>query len=116
MLRAAVQQISRLVPGVRFTLLSLYPADDAAENRDPALKIAPLSPLSMVAVAFPLALLAGLLRRLRLPYRFLLRTPALRALDAADLVIDLSGISFVDGRGTIIIYNVRQLRASEEIR
>jgi len=106
MLRAAVQQISRLVPGVRLTLLSLYPADDAAENRDPALKIAPLSPLSMVAVAFPLALLAGLLRRLRLPYRFLLRTPALRALDAADLVIDLSGISFVDGRGTIIIYNV----------
>ncbi|HPC23831.1 MAG TPA: polysaccharide pyruvyl transferase family protein, partial [Phycisphaerae bacterium] len=106
MLRAAVQQISRLVPGVRFTLLSLYPADDAAENRDPALKIAPLSPLSMVAVAFPLALLAGLLRRLRLPYRFVLRTPALRALDAADLVIDLSGISFVDGRGTIIIYNV----------
>jgi colanic acid/amylovoran biosynthesis protein len=60
----------------------------------------------MVVIAFPLALAAGALLRLGLPARFLLRVRALRALHEADLVVDLSGISFVDGRGPILIYNV----------
>ena len=105
MLRAAVQRIPEFLPGARFTLLSLYPKDDAAENRDPSLRIVPFSPLHLVFVAFPLALLAGVLLRLRWPHRFLLRTRSLRALCDADLVIDLSGISFVDGRGPILLYN-----------
>ena len=106
MLRAAVQRIPEFEPGVRFTLLSLYPKDDIAENRDPTIRIVPLAPVQLVFVAFPLALLAGLLARLRLPHKFLLRTPALRAIHDADLVIDLSGISFVDGRGLVLLYNV----------
>jgi colanic acid/amylovoran biosynthesis protein len=105
MLRAAVQRIPEFQPATRFTLLSLYPKDDIAENRDPALEIIPFSPVHMVFVAFPLALLAGMFARLRLPYRFLLRTRSLRAIHDADLVIDLSGISFVDGRRTILVYN-----------
>jgi polysaccharide pyruvyl transferase WcaK-like protein len=106
MLRAAVQRIPELVPGTDFTLLSLVPADDAAENRDPQLRIAPFTPAHMLALALPLALLAGALARLGLPHRFLLATRALRAIDDADLVVDLSGISFVDGRGPILVYNV----------
>ncbi|MBU0617614.1 MAG: polysaccharide pyruvyl transferase family protein [Planctomycetes bacterium] len=106
MLRAAVQRIPEFEPGVRFTLLSLYPKDDIAENRDPAIRIVPLAPVHLVFVAFPLALLAGLLARLRLPHKFLLRTPALRAIHDTDLVIDLSGISFVEGRGLVLLYNV----------
>ena len=105
MLRAGLQRIPEFVPDPRFTLLSVYPDDDMAENHDPTLRIVPFSPLHMVLVALPLGLLAGLLLRMRLPYRFLL-PPSLRALDDADLMIDLSGISFVDGRRMILIYNV----------
>jgi len=106
MLRAAVQRIPEIVPGAEFTLLSLVPAEDTAENRDPQLRIAPFAPGHMLALALPLALLAGALARLGLPHRFLLATRALRAIDDADLVVDLSGISFVDGRGPILVYNV----------
>jgi polysaccharide pyruvyl transferase WcaK-like protein len=64
------------------------------------------SPPELALVQFPLALLVGLLRTLRLPYRWLLRPRALRVLHDADLVADLSGISFVDGRRFIVIvYN-----------
>jgi len=106
MLRAALQRIPEFEPDARFTLLSLYPQDDMAENDDPDLRIVPFSPLHLVLVAFPLAILAGTLARMHLPYRFLLRTRSLQAIDNADLMIDLSGISFVDGRGAILLYNV----------
>jgi polysaccharide pyruvyl transferase WcaK-like protein len=106
MLQAALQRIPEFAPRARFTLLSLYPRADLAENRDPHLRIVPFSPFQMVFVAFPLALAAGLLARLRLPCRWLLWTRALRAIRDADLVVDLSGISFVDGRGPILLYNV----------
>lgn len=106
MLQAAVQRIAELEPRVRFTLLSLYPRADSGENRNPALCIVPFSALHMVFVAWPLAVLAGLAARVRLPVGPLLWTRALRSLRSADLAIDLSGISFVDGRGPILLYNV----------
>lgn len=107
MLRAAVQRIPEFAPGARFTLLSLYPRDDDAENADPNLKIVPCPPVHLAFIVFPLALIAGALQRLRLPHRFPLLTSALRELHSADMVIDLSGISFVDGRGLgILYYNV----------
>lgn len=106
MLRAAVQRIPEFAPGARFTLLSLYPRDDLAENDDPTLRIVPFSPAQMVLLALPLALAAGGLRRLGLPYRFLLLTRGLRSIDDADLLVDLSGISFVDGRSLMLLYNV----------
>jgi polysaccharide pyruvyl transferase WcaK-like protein len=106
MLRAAVQRIPEFVPRVRFSLLSLYPRDDKAENRDHSLHVIACSPAHLLLVAFPLALAAHLLSRVGLPHRFLLATGALRELQRADLVIDLSGISFVDGRGpAILAYN-----------
>ncbi len=109
MLRAAVQRIEQFAPGTHFTLLSLYPADDREEmarSRDLPLTIAAFPPMQMVA-AFPIALVAGALRKFGLPYRWLLPTAALRAIARADLLVDLSGISFVDGRGYgILLYNV----------
>ncbi|MEW6249749.1 MAG: hypothetical protein AB1716_03820 [Planctomycetota bacterium] len=104
MLQAAVQRIPEFAPGARFTLLSLYPAADRAENRNPELRIVAFSPVHMLAVALPCAIVAGLLRVLRLPYRRVL-PKSLRAMARADLVVDLSGISFVDERGVIVAYN-----------
>jgi len=57
-------------------------------------------------VHLPLALLAGLLRRARLPWRWVCRPAALRAIAEADVVADISGISFVDGRRiAVTVYN-----------
>jgi polysaccharide pyruvyl transferase WcaK-like protein len=107
MLRAAVQHVRDSVPGVKFSLLSLYPRDDRKENTDPDLEVVDFSPIFFVFAAFPMAMALAILARLHLPHRFLLRFRAVREIYTADLVIDLSGISFVDGRGLgILLYNV----------
>jgi polysaccharide pyruvyl transferase WcaK-like protein len=106
MLRAAIDRIRAEVQHVEFVLLSLYPDDDRAENDDPALRIVPFAPAQIVLGALPLALAAAAGRRMRLPVE-LAQLPSLREIRDADLVVDLSGISFVDGRGHgILLYNV----------
>jgi len=107
MLRAAVQRVRDAVPGVKFRLFSLYPCDDRKENTDRDLEIVDFSPIFLVLAAFPMAMALAILARLHFPRRFLLRSKAVREIYTADLVIDLSGISFVDGRGLgILLYNV----------
>lgn len=106
MLRAAIEGIEEKIPDVAFTLLSLYPEEDRAENDHPRLRIVSFSPAELLALAFPSSLAVAALRRLGR------RTPqfipeSVRAMQQADLVVDLSGISFVDGRGYgILVYNV----------
>ncbi len=107
MLRAAIDCLSEALPDARFVLLSVYPDDDARENPDPALEIVRFTPKHMVFAAFPLALLFGAARRFDLARSIQLPLPSLREVHDADLVIDLSGISFVDGRGySILLYNI----------
>jgi polysaccharide pyruvyl transferase WcaK-like protein len=56
---------------------------------------------------FPLALVAWLGRKLRIPVRVFCLTPAMRSIADADVVVDLAGISFSDGRGIPALgYNV----------
>src|SRR5690606_34893316 len=83
----------------RFDLLTTYPAQDRGVVDDPAVRVVSLTPVQLATVHVPLAIVAGGLRRLRLPYRWLLRTDALRSLDRSAVVVDVAGISFVDGRG-----------------
>lgn len=106
MLRAALQLIPKYCPRTKFALLTLYPQDDAKEGLDLNCDLIPCKPIHLVCMLFPLSLLAGALRRAKLPYRFLLAVPALRAIHDSRLTIDLSGISFVDRRGLgILLYN-----------
>jgi len=108
MLQAAVQRISDFTPHVTFSLLSLYPIDDVEENQNDDLEIVACPPMHLVLVVFPVALIIGVLKRLHLPYRWVLFfSKPVREMVHSDLIIDLSGISFVDGRGNgILLYNV----------
>jgi colanic acid/amylovoran biosynthesis protein len=107
MLMAAVQHIGEQLPGVRFTLLSLYPTEDRKENELPGLQLVPFRPTQIVLQFFPAAVAAALARRFHMPWPNALMPLAARTVKEADLVVDLSGISFVDGRsyGTLL-YNV----------
>jgi polysaccharide pyruvyl transferase WcaK-like protein len=70
-----------------------------------AVEVLGLEPLRLACVEFPIALLAALSRALRIP-RGWVRTRGCRAILDADCVIDVAGISFVDGRGIpITVYN-----------
>jgi colanic acid/amylovoran biosynthesis protein len=91
--------------GAAVTVLTLYPRGDRSVA-PPDLDLVPWRPQDIL-VSLPFALLTALLRLLRLPHGFLLRTQGLRSLSRADLVVDVAGISFADGRDVATLgYNV----------
>lgn len=106
MLHTVVERLPEHAGDCRFSVLTTYPDADRERRPDGPIEIVPATPVQLLAVNAPLALLHAILGRLRLPRRWLLRTPALRAMADADLVVDIAGISFVDGRGLPILgYN-----------
>ena len=92
---------------VSVDVLSTYPtADRASLARAEALDEAPrrvtavpCTPRQLVVRSVPLGILAGALRAARLPWRWLATwDPALHAIADADVVADISGISYSDSR------------------
>lgn len=89
-----------------FEILTTYPSADAPLV--PAgvdARVVGLQPLRLALVEFPVAVAAGLARMLRLPLGWV-RSRACRAILRSDVVVDVAGISFADGRGIpITVYN-----------
>jgi colanic acid/amylovoran biosynthesis protein len=93
-------------PDARFLVLSYQAATDRALVRDPAVRIADAAPGRLLLLHLPVALLCWLMARvgLRLPDALL---PAdVRALRRCRALLDVTGISFHDGRLGVVAYNV----------
>lgn len=108
MLQAVIDNLPAALGPCRFEVLTTYPGADARERPSPEVGIVPYRPWELVFPLLPLALAAAVCRALHLPVRALCRVhPALRALSEADVVVDVAGISFVDGRPfPLLVYNV----------
>jgi polysaccharide pyruvyl transferase WcaK-like protein len=89
-----------------FDILTTYP--DADASRIPVgvgAAVVGLQPLRLALVEFPIACLALVMRKLRIPL-FWVRTRGCRSMLDSSVVVDVAGISFADGRGfAIVIYN-----------
>ena len=89
-----------------FDILTTYP--DADAPRVPAgadAAVVGLQPLRLALVEFPIACLALVMRKLRLPL-FWVRSRGCRSMLDSSVVVDVAGISFADGRGfAIVAYN-----------
>lgn len=106
MLLALVDHIDEVLPGGQVLSLSTYPVGDARANDNGRLQIISYTPLAMLLINFPLAILIGLSRLLGFRGRVFALTPALRAMMDSVVVADLAGISFSDGRGLpTLVYN-----------
>jgi len=104
MLLAAMQELSARHPGARFVLLSVLPDQDKP-LLDPAIEVVAARPIPLLCLYLPLSIILWPLVRAR--SRMLAGIPYFRALFEADVVIDLCGIAFVDGRGLpLLAYNV----------
>lgn len=105
---AAIEGLTeRLPPGTRFMLFSLYPRRDRACNRYGNVTVVPASPLHSVVILPIISIALSILRRMHFPTALPVRLYGpLRAMLSCDLILDLSGISFVVGRPAGLLFNV----------
>jgi len=89
-----------------FDILTTYPVADAPlVPRGADARVVGLQPLRLALVEIPVALVALLARAVRLPLGWV-RARACRSMLDSDVVVDVAGISFADGRGVpITVYN-----------
>ena len=101
MLEASLELLRR--DDDRFTLLSVYPADDAAWNTHADVDVVDARPVRLVLSS---ALTA--LHRIAPPLRSLIVKiePIVGAISSADVLLDQGGISFSDGRAKFLPFNV----------
>ena len=104
MLEAAIEGLSARVPGIRFTLYSMYPEEDRQLNGYSNLEIVSAGPFTLGVIINSLALLHRILPPLRPVIER--RSAAIRALSEADVMLDQGGITFSDGREKFLLYNV----------
>ncbi len=107
MLESAIQTVGERVPGVQFSLLSMYPVEDARQNTYPNLEIIPARPRQLGVTIN----LLGLVYRLLPPLRRLIarRSRAIGALVKSQVLLDQGGITFTDGREKFLLYNVASI-------
>jgi polysaccharide pyruvyl transferase WcaK-like protein len=107
MLIATLEAMRQRCPGCQFDLLSIYPEADRKLNNIADLNIVPAPAPQLVGLYLPLSVILWGLIKLPLVRQILSRIPYFQALLRAHLVIDLCGISFVDGRGLpLLLYNM----------
>ncbi|WP_214468398.1 polysaccharide pyruvyl transferase family protein [Microbacterium flavescens] len=107
MLEAAIQTLGERLDDPKFTLLSMYPEEDAAQNVYSNLEIVPAAPRQLGVTINALALAYRLLPFLRRTLRA--NSRAVRALAESDVLLDQGGITFTDGREKFLLYNVASI-------
>lgn len=107
MLESSIQTIQTPKEDIKFTLFSMYPTKDRAENTYNNLEIIKATPLFLGTVINTFALLHRILPFLR---PFLERSSnSIKVLAEADVLLDQGGITFVDGREKFLLYNIASI-------
>jgi polysaccharide pyruvyl transferase WcaK-like protein len=106
MLETVIAKLPTTMGDCSFNILTTYPEADAPKipSGAPA-QVIGLQPLRLAVIEIPVACLALVARTMRLPLGWV-RTRACRSILDSSVVVDVAGISFVDGRGIpITVYN-----------
>lgn len=107
MLESAIQTLNARLDNPRFTLFSMYPREDRAQNHYDNLDIVAANPKQLGVTINLLALGHRLLPFLRPLLRK--RSKAIRALTSSQVLLDQGGITFTDGREKFLLYNVASI-------
>jgi colanic acid/amylovoran biosynthesis protein len=106
MLSTVIGHIREDYPDTVFNVFSYYPADDRSVCIDNKISIYSATPVSLVLAIVPFACLLELLKVIRLDFLKRIFPKAVRVLNDSDVLIDISGVSFMDDRVTFIPFNV----------
>ncbi|MES9814722.1 MAG: polysaccharide pyruvyl transferase family protein [Candidatus Thiodiazotropha sp.] len=109
MLTTTIGRIRDRYPEANFNIYTYYPKRDRELINDPRIKVYSADPLYLVTVLLPCSLLLMLLNGLRLKVMARLTPESVRSLGSSDVLIDLAGVAFIDGREKFLPYNVLTL-------
>jgi len=101
MLESVIENVSQRFPSCRFFIFSPFPKSDKKYTRE-NIEILSGSPLVFVFKLLPISLLNKFLRLFK-------NNKEIKIIQESDLVLDLSGISFSDGRELFLLYNIFSL-------
>jgi len=106
MLLSSIQNLRRLFDEVTFDLLSIYPSEDKKSNIVDV-NVVPVDVRLLILCYLPLSLIISPFKKNAFVRSLLLKNSYFKSLLTSDLIIDLGGITFVDGRGlALLAYNV----------
>jgi len=105
MLTAAVCSLRNQLPKAEFKIFSLYPVRDEPAKQV-GVDIVPLKAEAIVFILPAVSFLHAVLGWIPPVGNMLRKYPPLNELVQADVLLDLSGISFVDGRTVTLVYNI----------
>lgn len=109
MLCTTVGELRARVRNLHCHVYSYYPYDDRQRCTHPNITIHSATPIYVATVFMPLSLLLRFLRVLRLGAMQRFFPTSVRALARSRVLIDLAGVSFMDDRPLVLIYNVLTL-------
>lgn len=109
MLATTVGQVRRRWPEARFRVFSYYPVQDSYLIKDERLEILDARPITLVFSHLPFALLCWCFKLVRLRAPDLIVSREIRALRSCDVLLDIPGIAFADGREKFLPFNILTL-------
>jgi coenzyme F420 hydrogenase subunit beta len=106
MLTTTIGRLRDRYPDAVFEVYTYHPQADALVVTDPAVRVRSSTPASLVLVLAPGALLLGALSAVGLRGLRRIFPRPVRALAECDALIDMAGVSFVDGREKFLPFNL----------
>jgi colanic acid/amylovoran biosynthesis protein len=105
MLTTTVHEIKKRKPNTTINIFSYYPRHDKLLLNDKSINIFSSAPEYLLFVLFPASIIYKLAKTLKLKPLISATPQAIRSLGNSNVLIDLAGISFVDGREKLLPYN-----------
>ncbi|MCU7814762.1 MAG: polysaccharide pyruvyl transferase family protein [Candidatus Thiodiazotropha sp. (ex Rostrolucina anterorostrata)] len=109
MLTTTIGRIRDRYPEARFNVFSYYPGKDMELLNDPMINIYSATPLYLVSVLFPFSILLSLIKWTSLKLFWNWFPESVLSINDSDVLIDLAGVSFIDGREKFLPYNILTL-------
>lgn len=105
MLETVIGRIREEHPDAKFHVFSYYPDDDKRLLNSQNIYLHSSTPKALVFVLFPLSILFGFLRLIIGSKAYSLAPESIRAIGESDALVDLAGVSFIDGREKFLPFN-----------
>lgn len=109
MLVTTIGEIRQRQPNTKFTVYSYFPKDDRRILRDPDIRIFSARPSVLVLSHFVFSLLCWLTGLIGLRFPQVLLPESVDNLRQCDVLLDINGISFADGREKFLPFNIMMI-------